>query len=92
MGFWDVTKSKALEFSKVAAQKTNNMIEKARYSISLTECQDKLKELYASIGEQIFIANETQSELPDFNAVFEEIRQYKEKEEQLRTEIEQLKN
>ena len=91
MGFFDVAKSKTIEFSKIAAQKTNNLIEKAKYSISLTECQDKLKELYASIGEQVFVALETYSALPDFDAVLSEIKQYKEKEEQLRTEIEQLK-
>ena len=91
MGFWDVTKSKAIEYTKIAAQKTNTMIEKAKYSISLTECQDKLKELFAAVGEQVYIASQTDSELPDLNAVFEEITQYKEKEEQLRTEIEQLK-
>lgn len=91
MGFFDVVKSKTIEFSKVAAQKTNNFVEKAKYSISLTECQDKLKELYASIGEQVFVALETDSALPDFDAVLSEIKQYKEKEEQLRTEIEQLK-
>ena len=92
MGFWNAVKIKAEELTKKTAQETSKFVEKTKNSIAITELNDKIKTLYAAIGEQIYIANETETEAPDFSEQFNLIREYKEQVTFLQEENDRMKN
>lgn len=92
MGFWNVVKIKTEELSKKTAQNTSKFVEKTKNSIAITELEDNLKNLYAAIGEQLYVANKTDASVPDFTEYFSKISEYKAQIDALNEENERLKN
>lgn len=92
MGFWNVVKIKAGELTRKTTQETSKFIEKTKNSFAITELNDKIRNLYAAIGEQLYIANETDAVSPDFSEQFKIISEYKEKVALLQAENDRIKN
>lgn len=92
MGFWNAVKIKAEELTKKTAQETSKFVEKTKNSIAITELNDKIKTLYAQIGEQLYACNEANAEAPDFSEQFKIIKEYKENVVSLQEENERMKN
>ena len=90
MGFWDVVKIKADEYSKTAAQKTNKFVEKTKRSITLTEYEDKAKNLYALVGQTVYNAKKQGEDEPDLESVFAQIDELNKQIENLKVEIDNL--
>ena len=92
MGFWDVVKIKADEYSKTAARKTNHFVEKTKHSLTLTEYEDKLKKLYVCVGEAAFQAYQSREKMPDMQNLFTQIEECNQMIDRLKAEIEALKS
>lgn len=92
MGFFNAVKIKTEEMAKIATKKASNLVEIAKNSAAITELNDEIKALYRAIGEQVYIASETDAPAPDFSEQFKIINEYKEKVNFHQAEIDRLKN
>ncbi len=83
----------AEKYSKIAVQKTNDVISKTKLNISLNETENKIVSALAEIGEYVYAEYKDGSEFPEsIAAKCAEIDVYKEEVSQLKEKIAEIKD
>lgn len=93
MAFFDSFGKKVSEAAQSAAKKSSELVEVTKINMSISSEEDKIKKHFSKIGEEIYAKYAEGNEIdPDFMEMCQEIGTIREKINDLKAKIMELKN